>query len=102
MNDPNSSTPSFDIFRIEERGELLWIEAAETLDGALLRLAQLGRLQAAGYLIRSQQTGAQISVIAEDLVITGANYRSQSAPSPTEIHREASRISKTNQTFVVP
>ncbi len=40
----------------------MWIEAAVTLDYAIVRVRQLGALYSGDYLIQSKQTGVEVSV----------------------------------------
>jgi hypothetical protein len=53
--------PPFDIFYTDGDG-LRWLESAHTLDGAKLRVQDLGAECPGEYLILSQQTGRKISV----------------------------------------
>jgi hypothetical protein len=55
--------PQFDIFKISKNEFLLWVEAAETLDAAKIRVQELLKSGAAAdYLVFNQQTQKKISV----------------------------------------
>jgi hypothetical protein len=55
--------PQFDIFKISKNEFLRWVEAAETVDAAKIRVHQLLKSDAAGdYLVFNQQTQEKISV----------------------------------------
>ncbi len=52
----------FDIFRVDERDGMLWIEAVAELQAAKARVAALMQTTACEYLIFSQKTGHKISI----------------------------------------
>jgi hypothetical protein len=52
--------PSFDIFRVFNDEEPIWVEAAQTLDDALGRVRQIGELLPGEYFVHSQKTGVEI------------------------------------------
>lgn len=58
--------PPFEIFRTIQ-GELLWVEAAATLDAAKARVKEVMRAQPAEYLILSRRTGHKIFLRPGDL-----------------------------------
>ena len=49
--------PPLDVFKVEADGNLLWLEAAQTLDAAKARIAVLGAKSPGEYVIYSQKTG---------------------------------------------
>jgi hypothetical protein len=55
--------PQFDIFKISQNEFLLWVEAAETIDAAKIRVHELLKSDAvADYLVFNQQTQKKILV----------------------------------------
>jgi hypothetical protein len=54
--------PPFDIFRVDEPGGTLWIEAVAELDAAKARVTALMQTTPCEYLIFSQKTGNKISI----------------------------------------
>jgi hypothetical protein len=50
----------FDIFKIPQDGEPVWIEAAETLEAATARVNALRESVPCDYMILSQRTGKRI------------------------------------------
>ena len=55
--------PQFDIFRISQNEFLLWVEAAETIAAAKIRVHELLKSDAtADYLVFNQKTQEKISV----------------------------------------
>jgi hypothetical protein len=69
--------PPFDIFRIDSEGQPVWVEAAETLSDARLRVNTLRRVKRSDYVIYSQRTGHKSFVrqgdAAEELPICPAH-----------------------------
>jgi hypothetical protein len=57
--------PSFDIFRVESDGHLVWQGIAKTLDVARLYIKILMAGQPGDYVIHSQQTGHKTLVKAD-------------------------------------
>jgi hypothetical protein len=57
--------PPFDIFVVAEDGNPIWIEPAETLEGARARVAELSATRPGEYLIFSQKTGHKLSITAD-------------------------------------
>ena len=60
--------PRFDIFKIADDGNPLWVEASETLDAAKARVKELLKVQSAEYVIFNQETQDKISVKSDTLV----------------------------------
>jgi hypothetical protein len=54
--------PPFDIFRIAQDNQPLWVEPASTLEDARARVVELGELYPGEYFIFSQQTGHRIAM----------------------------------------
>jgi hypothetical protein len=50
----------FDIFRVSDNGQILWIESASAIEEAHAQVIQLGVKQPGGYLIFSHRTGQKI------------------------------------------
>ena len=50
----------FDIFRTEENGDLLWLEAVPDLETAKARVQAMGTLAPGRYMILSQRTGNKL------------------------------------------
>jgi hypothetical protein len=50
----------FDIFKIAQNGEDVWLEAAESLDAATARVNALRESAPGDYMILSQSTGKRI------------------------------------------
>ena len=50
----------FDIFKIAQNGQRVWIEAAQSLDAATARVVALRESAPGDYLILSQSTGKRI------------------------------------------
>jgi len=50
----------FDIFKIAQNGEHVWLEAAQSLDTATARVNALRETAPGDYLILSQSTGKRI------------------------------------------
>ncbi|MGB8325142.1 MAG: hypothetical protein WCE52_19455 [Candidatus Acidiferrum sp.] len=71
-------TPTFDIFCVSINEELIWMEAASTLDGAMSRVQQIGSLKPGQYHIHSQKAGIQVSlrVAASEVVNAKVHLRS--------------------------
>jgi hypothetical protein len=61
--------PSFDIFRVETDGHLVWRDTAETLDLARLRIKILMVSQPGDFVIYSQETGHKIVVKSDGSII---------------------------------
>jgi hypothetical protein len=59
--------PPFDIFRVLEDSQPLWLEAASTLDLAKVRVHEIGKSVPGEYLIFSQKTGHSISIVVPKL-----------------------------------
>ena len=55
----------FDIFKITEKGELIWLEALPTLDAAMTRVRLLKASFPGEYMIYSQSTGKKIHLMAD-------------------------------------
>lgn len=55
--------PPFDIFRVVQGSQPLWLEPALTLDDATARVNELGKSRPGEYLIFSQKTGHKISIM---------------------------------------
>ena len=55
--------PPFDIFRVTQDSQPLWLEPASTLDDAKARVNELGKSRPGEYLIFSQKTGHKISIM---------------------------------------
>jgi len=55
----------FDIFKIVQNGEPVWLEAAETLDAATARVNALRENVLCDYMILSQSTGKRIVFTAQ-------------------------------------
>lgn len=49
--------PPFDIFRLDKEQKLRWIESADNLQAAKLRIEVLGLSEPGEYVIFSQKTG---------------------------------------------
>ena len=49
--------PPFDIFRLEKDGSLQWLQTADSLQAAQLRIEVLGLSAPGQYVIFSQKTG---------------------------------------------
>lgn len=62
MGEPSSMTPMFDIFRMEADGSTHWCEAADSLEAARNRAAELTRSKSARYLIVNKTTGERIAM----------------------------------------
>jgi hypothetical protein len=58
--------PPFDIFRVSEDGVPVWIEPAETLEGAQARVAELGATHPGEYFVFSQKTGHKLSITVDE------------------------------------
>jgi hypothetical protein len=54
--------PPFDIFLVADDRNPVWIEPAETLEGAQARVAELGATRPGEYLVFSQKTGNKLSI----------------------------------------
>ncbi len=54
--------PPFDIFRVTEDSQPLWIEPEVTLEDAKARVNDLGKSRPGEYLIFSVKTGHKISI----------------------------------------
>jgi hypothetical protein len=54
--------PLFDIFKLQKDRSLRWCEAADTLEAARIRVAALGELSPAEYVIFNQQTGQRVVI----------------------------------------
>lgn len=52
----------FDILKIDDNGELLWVEAAPDLDTAKERVRAMGSASPGRYVILSQRTGNKLPV----------------------------------------
>lgn len=72
--------PPFEIFRVFNDEEPLWVEAAMTLDDAILRVRQIGGVLPGEYLIHSKKTGVEIclTVPRSPNLRPGFNARSES------------------------
>lgn len=68
----------FDIYRVFKDGQLLWVEAALTLDDAMAQAKKLGASQSGEYLIHSQKTGVEVSMIVERLARVGPKLSNRS------------------------
>jgi hypothetical protein len=55
--------PPFDIFRVIQDSQPLWVEPALTLEEATARVNELGKSRPGEYLIFSQKTGHKISIM---------------------------------------
>jgi hypothetical protein len=55
--------PPFDIFRVLQDSEPLWLEPASTLEEATARVNELGKFHPGEYLVFSQKTGHKISIV---------------------------------------
>ena len=55
--------PPFDIFRVTQDSQPLWLEPASTLDDAKARVIELGKSRPGEYIIFSQKTGHKISIM---------------------------------------
>ena len=55
--------PPFDIFRVVQGSQPLWLEPALTLDDAKARVNELGESRPGEYLIFSQKTGHKLSIM---------------------------------------
>jgi len=53
----------FDIFRVMQDSQPLWLEPASTLDDAKARVNELGKSRPGEYIIFSQKTGHKISIM---------------------------------------
>ena len=49
--------PPLDIFRIDLNGNLIWLEPAQDMDSAKVRLRILGAVVPGKYIVVSQKTG---------------------------------------------
>ena len=57
--------PPFDIFRLDKDGSLQWLQTADSLQAAQLRIEVLGLSAPGQYVIFSQQTGHKAVVTTE-------------------------------------
>jgi hypothetical protein len=55
--------PPFDIFRVTQDSQPLWLEPASKLDDAKAPVNELGKSRPGEYIIFSQKTGHKISII---------------------------------------
>jgi hypothetical protein len=55
-------TPSFDIFRAEDEGDVLWIGATATLEEAKAHVEELTTGSRGEYFIRNMRTGDRFAV----------------------------------------
>lgn len=56
--------PPFDIFRLDKDGSLQWLQTADSLQSAQLRIEVLGLSAPGQYVIFSQKTGHKTVVTA--------------------------------------
>ena len=54
-----------DIFRVNEKGELLWVEPATTVDDAKARIQELGVREPGEYLIFDHECAEKIMLRAD-------------------------------------
>jgi hypothetical protein len=54
--------PPFDIFRVTQDNQPIWVEPASTLEDARARVMELGEFYPGEYFIFSQQTGNRIAM----------------------------------------
>jgi hypothetical protein len=59
--------PYFDIFRKETGGNVLWIDIAETLSGAIKKAREAMTVDGASYLLVNSRTGEK-TVISRDSI----------------------------------
>jgi hypothetical protein len=52
----------FDIFKIDEYGGVMWVDAVPDMDTAKVRLTAIGSSSPGTYMILSQATGNKLSV----------------------------------------
>lgn len=52
--------PPFDIFKIEPRGDVRWLQSATDIDVAKARLKVLGSATPGNYIVFSQKTGQRM------------------------------------------
>ena len=57
--------PPFDIFRVLQDGQPLWLESASTVEDARARIKKLGEFCPGEYLILSQKTGHKLSILVD-------------------------------------
>jgi hypothetical protein len=57
---------SFDIFRVDTHGDMLWVEAVAEFEGAKQRVAELMLAAPCEYLIFCQKTGHKTSIKPSD------------------------------------
>jgi hypothetical protein len=81
--------PPFDIFRVLNDQEALWIEAAVTLDDAITRVRQIGASQAGQYFIHSQKTGVEIDMTVRRSARFRPNLSTRSEPLTVRLHPRA-------------
>ena len=55
----------FDIFKIAQNGDHIWLEAAESLDAATARVSALRQSAPGDYMIFGQSTGKRIVFTAQ-------------------------------------
>jgi hypothetical protein len=56
--------PPFDIFRLDKDGSLHWLQTAESLQAAQLRIEVLGLSAPGQYVVFSQKTGHKTVITA--------------------------------------
>ena len=78
--------PSFDIFRVLNDQESLWMEAAVTLDDAITRVRQIGAEDSGQYFIHSQKTGVEIAMTVRRSANVRPNFRTRSEPLTVRLH----------------
>jgi hypothetical protein len=78
--------PSFDIFRVLNDQEPLWIESAVTLDDAISRVRQIGAAQSGKYFIHSQKTGVEIDLTVRRSANVRPKFSTRSEPLTVRLH----------------
>ena len=78
--------PPFDIFRVLNDQEPLWIEAAMTLDDAITRVRQIGAAQPGKFFIHSQKTGVEIAMTVRRSANIGPKFTTHSEPLTVRLH----------------